>query len=109
MSEDTWSRLARVLSALAHPTRLKILALCAEKERTRRELRELLGISKPLLIAHLKVLRNAGLVEDEPVLDEERFIVKRICRTRSFRICISPETLKELLEKSNDHKGPEID
>jgi len=109
VSEDTWSRLARVLSALAHPTRLKILALCAEKERTRRELRELLGTSKPLLIAHLKVLRNAGLIEDEPVLDEERLVVKRICRTRSFRICISPETLRKLLERSSEQQGPEID
>ena len=88
---------------MAHPTRLKILALCAEKEMTRRELRETLGISKPLLLAHLKILRNAGLIEDRAVIDEERFIVKRLCRTREFRICLSPEFFKKLLENSDKH------
>jgi len=102
LGDDVWTRLSRILSAMAHPTRLKILALCAEKEMTRRELREALGISKPLLLAHLKILRNAGLIEDKAVIDEERFIVKRLCRTREFRICLSPGFFKKLLENSDE-------
>ncbi len=102
MGDDVWTRLSRILSAMAHPTRLKILALCAEREMTRRELRDTLGISKPLLLAHLKILRNAGLVEDRAVIDEERFIVKRLCRTREFRICLNPGFFKKLLENSDE-------
>jgi len=45
---------------LSNPIRLKILALCIEKERSSRELREKLGISKPLLIVHLRKLISMG-------------------------------------------------
>ncbi|RLG85554.1 MAG: ArsR family transcriptional regulator [Thermoprotei archaeon] len=96
---DVWERLAEILSALAHPTRLKILALCSEKERSSRELREALGISKPLLLAHLRVLMRAGLIEYRAELDEQRFVVRKMYRAKSFRICISPQELRRLLDE----------
>ena len=52
--------LSTVLKALANPTRLAILALCAEREMTSRELRERLRISKPLLIAHIRILMGGA-------------------------------------------------
>ncbi len=92
-------RLAELLKVLASPIRLKILALCLSKERTSRELREELGISKPLLIAHLRKLVDAGLLEYRTELDEERVIVRKYYKTKSFEICINPEILEEIFEE----------
>ncbi len=97
--DDAWSRLSKLLSALSNPTRLKILALCAEKERSSKELREILGISKPLLIAHLKVLMKVGLIEFRAEIDEVKYIVRKYYRTKNFRICISKNELLKLLKQ----------
>ncbi|MEB3759309.1 MAG: ArsR family transcriptional regulator [Desulfurococcales archaeon] len=97
--EDPLVNLSKILSILAHPTRLKILALCAVKERTARELREELGISKPLLIAHLKQLINYGFIESRAEIDEERFIIKKYYKTKKFEIKINDEILASLLRK----------
>jgi len=96
---DAWSRLSKLLSALSNPTRLKILALCAERERSSKELRELLGISKPLLIAHLKVLMRAGLIEFRAEIDEVKYIVRKYYRTKDFRICVGRDELLKLLRE----------
>ncbi len=97
--EDPLVNLSKILSILSHPTRLKILALCAVKERTARELREELGISKPLLIAHLKQLINYGFIESRAEIDEERFIIKKYYKTKKFEIKINDEILTSLLRK----------
>ncbi len=90
-------RLAEVLKVLASPVRLRILALCLSEERTSRELREKLGLSKPLLISHLRKLVNAGLLEYRVELDEDRMIVRKYYRTKDFEICINSEILSEIL------------
>ncbi len=86
-------------SALSHPIRLKILALCSVRERTAKELREMLKISKPLLIAHLKVLLRVGLLEFRAELDTKRYIVRKYYRTRDFKLCVSGEELSKLLNE----------
>ncbi len=99
-TDDPLLNLSKILTALSHPTRLRILALCAVKERTAKELREELGISKPLLIAHLKQLINHGLLESRAEIDEHRYIVRKYYKTRKFKIEISDETLGGLLRKT---------
>ena len=97
--EEPLVNLSKMLSVLSHPTRLKILALCAVKERTARELREEIGISKPLLIAHIKQLINYGFIESRAEIDEERFIVKKYYKTKKFEIKINDEILAKFLRK----------
>ncbi len=97
---DPLLNLSKILTVLSHPTRLRILALCAVKERTARELREELGISKPLLIAHLKQLINHGFLESRAEIDEYRYIVRKYYKTRKFKIEISDEILGGLLRKT---------
>lgn len=48
---------------LAEPTRRAILDLLRERERTVSELVEILGASQPSVSKHLRVLREAGLVD----------------------------------------------
>lgn len=56
---------ARVLKALAHPTRLFIVDELSRGERCVCELTELVGVEMPTVSRHLSQLRHAGLVEDE--------------------------------------------
>ncbi len=100
MEVDEIESMSKLFSALSHPTRLKILALCAVKERSSRELREILGISKPLLIAHLKVLLSAGLLTYRAEIDPERFIVRKYYRVPdNLKLCIDVKLLRSLAER----------
>lgn len=51
------------LRAVAEPTRLRLLALCAHGELTVSELVGILGQSQPRVSRHLKLLTEAGLLE----------------------------------------------
>lgn len=51
------------LHAAGEPTRLRLLALCADGELTVSELTHILGQSQPRVSRHLKLLTDAGLLE----------------------------------------------
>ncbi len=57
-----YESLARVLKALAHPTRLRILEAIEQKEHCVCELTDMLGIDQSTVSKHLAALRQAGLV-----------------------------------------------
>ena len=48
---------------LAEPNRRRVLDLLRQRERTVGELVDALGMSQPAVSKHLRVLRDAGLVE----------------------------------------------
>ncbi len=54
------------LRATAEPTRLRLLAICAEGEVTVTELTRILGQSQPRISRHLKLLCDAGLLARVP-------------------------------------------
>lgn len=51
------------LAALADPTRRRIVELLAARERTAGEIVDEFDMSAPAISQHLKVLRDAGLVQ----------------------------------------------
>ena len=55
----------QVYEALAHPTRRRILALLRAGDLTAGELAERIGIPKPTLSGHFRVLREAGLIQGD--------------------------------------------
>jgi DNA-binding transcriptional ArsR family regulator len=55
-------RAARFFQALGDPTRLRLLRLLREGERTVGDLVGALGVPQPKVSRHLKVLREVGLV-----------------------------------------------
>lgn len=57
------SSLLEGLRALAEPTRLRLLAVCARAELTVSELTRVLGQSQPRVSRHLKLLCDAGVLE----------------------------------------------
>ena len=63
MTEDrTGDQLLEMLSALANPHRLRVLAALRERRAYVSELARELGMSRPLLHMHLQALEKAGLV-----------------------------------------------
>ena len=74
-----------VLEVIAEPTRRRILDAVREDERSVGELVERVGMHQPGVSRHLKVLRDAGLVE-----------VRRDGQRRLYRL--RPEPLMELDE-----------
>ena len=57
---------APALAVLAEPNRRRILDLLREQERPVGELVDALAVSQPAVSKHLRVLRDAGLVDVRP-------------------------------------------
>jgi len=51
------------LKAVAEPTRLRLVALCARSDLTVTELTQILGQSQPRISRHLKLLSDAHVLE----------------------------------------------
>jgi DNA-binding transcriptional ArsR family regulator len=56
----------RVFLALANPVRRELLEILTRQPLSAGELSERFELSRPAVAEHLKVLREAGLVVDEP-------------------------------------------
>jgi DNA-binding transcriptional ArsR family regulator len=57
--------IANALTALADPTRRRVFELVAERPSSVGQLANQLPVSRPAVSQHLKVLRLAGLVQEE--------------------------------------------
>ncbi len=56
---------ARIIKALAHPTRLFIVDELSRGERCVCEITDMIGVEMPTVSRHLGVLKSAGILEDE--------------------------------------------
>ena len=65
MSALSGSELLEALSALANPHRLQIITALLNETNYVSQLAREIGISRPLLIMHLKKLEDAGLVKSK--------------------------------------------
>ena len=64
MNVDAYKKRARVIKAMAHPSRLAMLEALADGERCVCELQRLVGSDMSTVSKHLAVMKRAGLVED---------------------------------------------
>ncbi len=76
--------LDRTLSALADPTRRRVVELLRRQPRRAGELAEAFGVSPPAMSRHLRVLRTRGLVEEAREDADARCRVYRL-RPEPFR------------------------
>jgi DNA-binding transcriptional ArsR family regulator len=67
-----------VFEALADPTRREIVRLLGERPRRAGELATRAGASGPAMSRHLRLLLEAGIVQDERVPDDARVRVFRL-------------------------------
>jgi DNA-binding transcriptional ArsR family regulator len=66
------SDLAPLLTALADPTRQRVVQLLSDGPRRAGELAAAAGTSAPTMSRHLRVLLSAGIVADERPSDDAR-------------------------------------
>ena len=62
IDEKTLAGTARLFKVLGNGSRLRLLLLLLDEERSVSALAEAAGLSQPLVSQHLKALRGAGLV-----------------------------------------------
>ena len=104
-----------IFETLADPTRRQILDLLRQRPRLVGELADLVGISQPGISKHLRVLRDAGLVEvrqdaqrrwyelrPEPLVELDRWLqpYRQMLEERFDRL---DNLLEEMNEEENDH------
>jgi ArsR family transcriptional regulator len=72
--------LARVLKALSDPTRLSVFDMLMGGVQCNCEIAEQLGLSLSLISHHVRILREAGLVQSQRDPDDARWIYYSIDR-----------------------------
>jgi predicted transcriptional regulator len=95
MSALSSSDLLEVLSALANPHRLQIIKALVNQTNYVSQLAREIGISRPLLIIHLKKLEDAGLVKSRLELSEDGKAM-RYFEFVNFDIQLTPEFISKV-------------
>lgn len=72
--------LDRTLLALAEPTRRGVIELLRRQPQRASELAEQLGMSRPAMSRHLKLLRKTGLVSEDELEEDARVRMYRLER-----------------------------
>ena len=98
MSALSSSDLLEALSALANPHRLQIITALVNETNYVSQLAREIGISRPLLIMHLKKLEDAGLVKSRLELSGEGKAM-RYYEVINFDIPLTPEFISKATEK----------
>lgn len=70
---------ARIMKAMAHPSRLFIIDQLAQQKRCVNELTDMIGDDISTVSKHLSILKNAGLVDDEKRGNRSYYSLKCPC------------------------------
>jgi DNA-binding transcriptional ArsR family regulator len=98
----TGEELVAMLTAIAHPLRLQIIAALAGGRVHVSELARRLGMSRPLLYMHLDRLEKAGLVTGQLELSEDGKAMKYF-ELVPFEVRVTAETVvRALAEDGKD-------
>jgi DNA-binding transcriptional ArsR family regulator len=92
----TSEELLAMLTAIAHPLRLRVIAELAHGRVHVSELARRLGMSRPLLYMHLDKLEKAGLVAGRLELSDDGKAMKYF-ELVPFELRVTPETVVEAL------------
>ncbi len=84
--KERYEQRARIIKALAHPTRLFMVDVLAERDHCVCELTEMVGDDISTISKHLSVLKKAGIVVDRREGQQVFYSLKVPC-VRQFFIC----------------------
>lgn len=90
---------ARILKAMAHPTRLFIIEELAKKERNVSELTAMIGADVSTISKHLSLLRSEGIITDEKRGTNVYYRLKCPC-VLNFYECVEGVIKKKLEENT---------
>lgn len=91
---------ARILKAMAHPTRLFVIDELSRQERCVCDLTEMIGVDVSTVSKHLTVLKSAGIIRDEKRGAQVFYQLRVPCVLRMFSCLESviESTAKQQLE-----------
>ena len=90
MNQKTLAKLearARVMKAMAHPTRLFIVQELANEEKCVCKLTDMIGADTSTVSKHLSVLKSAGIIKDEKRGSQVYYTLKCPC-VLNFFTCV---------------------
>ena len=103
----TGDGLLRVLSTLANPHRLRVVAALAEERNYVSQLARELGISRPLLQVHLRKLESAGLVSAAVEVSEDGKAMK-FYEVTPFAVHLTPKTIMVAAQSLSENSDREV-
>jgi DNA-binding transcriptional ArsR family regulator len=106
MGDLTGDRLLRMLSTLANPHRLRVVAALARERNYVSQLARELNISRPLLQVHLRKLESARLVTASIEVSEDGKAMK-FYEVTPFAVLLTPEAIAAAARTLSD--GAESD
>jgi DNA-binding transcriptional ArsR family regulator len=98
-------RLLAVLTAVANPHRMRVIAELGSGRVHVSELARRLGMSRPLLYMHLDKLEKAGLVNGQLELSEDGKAMKYF-ELAPFEVRLTAETITQALRDGTQEAGP---
>jgi DNA-binding transcriptional ArsR family regulator len=104
----TSEELLAMLTAIAHPLRLRVIAELAHGRVHVSELARRLGMSRPLLYMHLDKLEKAGLVSGSLELSEDGKAMKYF-ELIPFELSVTAETVVDALAHDNGSHAQALD
>jgi predicted transcriptional regulator len=104
----TGDALLRVLSTLANPHRLRVVAALAQERNYVSRLARQLGISRALLQVHLRKLEAAGLVSSSIEVSEDGKAMK-FYEVTPFTLQLTPKTIMVAVESLGAESDPEVE
>jgi DNA-binding transcriptional ArsR family regulator len=103
----TSEELLTMLTAVANPQRLRVVAELAQGRVHVSELARRLGMSRPLLYMHLDRLEKAGMVTGHLELSEDGKAMKYF-ELAPFELRISADVIVSALQESAGEGSPEM-
>ncbi len=99
---------ARIIKALAHPTRLLIVEELSHGERCVCELKALIGAAMPTVSRHLGVLKGAGILEGEKRGVQVFYRLRVPCVLNFFKcvVAVQSDGRKPANRKSFPNRAP---
>lgn len=102
---DDFQKLLTFFQAMGNESRLKILAILADRDCTVRELAEMLGKKEPTISEHLAMLKEAGLVTMRPEGNYRIYSFNAQALTTLNKELLNREQLASLADETeNDQK-----
>lgn len=102
MPEEEFNILLEFFKALGNQSRLKIIGLLANGERTVGELAAALELSEPTVSQHLSMLKQVGLVEMRPDGNHRRYSFNNQALIGMNKTLFSREKLASLVEPDTE-------
>ncbi|OGL43876.1 MAG: transcriptional regulator [Candidatus Schekmanbacteria bacterium RBG_13_48_7] len=103
MTKTRYQARAKIMKALAHPTRLFIVEELSNETKCVGELTEMVGADVSTVSKHLSILKNAGLVSDDKQGTQIYYTLRCLCVVNFFS-CIE-SVIREVTKEQIDILG----